>query len=502
MTLQRVSRNWAVLRLVTYKLVVALVLTGLFHDSLLGQTVWNGSTGGSWGVDGNWTPNLVPTQLEDVTINAGQAIIGAALVAESRALLVGDTSSGALRIESGGSLTSREATLGGQFGSTGSLTVNASTWNILGDTVVGLAGNGTLVIESGSSVESLGSVYVAQGAGSVGNLTIDGGSSELIAQGGVDVGDPNASSTGILNVRNNGKLSTPFLGDIQINGTGVVNVESGSSIVTDLFTAEAGSLLVNHGTIDDPNGAFISLVANSGTLSGSGSQSVDLTDFGVLAPSAVSPIDDSGVYTINASWDQFSGSELQIELGGLSNGGGNKSLTSFDWIDATGDVTLAGGIDVQLIDGFTLSFQQEFEIVNVGGTLSGGFVGLAEESVVTVLGGMPVLISYQGGDGNDIVLYTPSEFEADFDSDNDVDSDDLGQWQGDYASNGMSDADGDGDSDGLDFLTWQKQHGYGIAPLSSASTPVPEPAVGSMILLTTVITFLRRAERARSLYQS
>lgn len=447
------------------------------------QSTWDGSVGGDWDVPANWTPDVVPDLNENVTIDSGQPVVGAGVVAESLASIIGDTGTASLRVENGGTLTTRDTILGNQSGATGSATVSGATWSILGTpTAIGLAGTGTLEINSAGTVDSVGRVSVGQAGGSNGTLTIDGSSSELIAQAGVTVGDPNAGSVSTLNVRNNAALNvTGAFGDVQVNFGGTANLESGGIISTDLFTTEQGGLLNNHASIVEQPGAIIDRLTNLGTVTGSGSQDINLTDFGVLAPDAFSPTDDTGVYTINDLWDQKSIAELQIQLGGLSNGGGNKSLTSFDWVDVTGDVLLAGSVSVQLTAGFTLSLQQEFEIINVGGTLTGSFAGKPQDSVVAVLGGIPLLVNYQGGDGNDVVLYTPASFEADFDSDLDVDTADLAQWEGDYGINGLSDANGDGLSNGLDFLIWQQQFGYDATPLVAATTAIPEPTAALML---------------------
>jgi T5SS/PEP-CTERM-associated repeat protein len=478
-------------RQLRYQLLFYVLLVMLQQTSLHAQTVWNGSVGGSWNIDTNWTPNLVPTQLDDTIIDAGKSIIGTAIVATSRDLTIGDLNSGELLIQNGGSLTSFRALSGSQFGSTGTVTVDNSTWTILGETTVGNAANGTLSVMSGGTVDSVGRVTIGQGTGSVSEVTIDGNSSYLIAQGGLTVGDPNSGGTGTLNVRNNGKLSGGFFGDILVNASSTVNVETGGSIVLDFFTTEFGSQLNNHASIGDPNTSV--LLSNLGAISGSGSQTGDLFDFGVVAPTAVSPADDTGVYTVDGAWNKQSGSELQIQLGGLSNGGGDKSQTTFDWIDLTGDLTLGGMLDVELTDGFTLGFLQEFVIVQVGGALSGTFDGLIEGSIVATLGGMKLQISYVGGDGNDVALYTPSQFSADFNRDNHVDELDLAQWELDYGVSAASDADYDGDSDGFDFLIWQQQLGSGL-PLVGTSA-VPEPSTIVLISMGLIATACYRGTR-------
>jgi len=100
---------------------------------------------------------------------------------------------------------------------------------------------------------------------------------------------------------------------------------------------------------------------------------------------------------------------MEIELGGLLDGGGDKSLTEYDWLDVTGNVELAGTLDVSLIDGFDLHRGNVFNFLRVGGILSGQYDGLGEGDLVGNFGGQDLFITYGGGDGNDVALYTVPE---------------------------------------------------------------------------------------------
>ena len=462
------------------------------------QTTWDGSAGGSWGVATNWTPDLVPTLNDDVTIDAGQAIVGTGLVADARALIVGDTATSSLQVQNGGSLTVRDVVAGNSAGSNGAITVDAANLTIkTSPAAIGAAGAGALTIQSGGTVTAeLGRMVVGELAGSNGTVVIDGSSSELETQNGITVGDPNGGSTASVTVRNSGQLSlTGFLSDVLVNAGGVMNIESGGSVTTDLFSIESGATVNNHSAINSVVSPTVDMLTNFGTLSGSGQQQLDLNNFGVLAPDAVAPLDESGVYAIDGTWDQQSEASLEIHLGGLFDGGGNKAFTNFDWVDVTGDVTLAGGLDVALTAGFNLSIGNQFEIINVGGTLSGTFDNQPQDSTVAILGGLPLRVNYQGGDGNDVVLYVPTSFEADFDTDLDVDNADLTQWEGDYALNGSSDADGDGLSSGLDFLVWQQQFGIDATPLMAVAGAVPEPTVVSLLAALALIILSHRDDK-------
>ena len=92
---------------------------------------------------------------------------------------------------------------------------------------------------------------------------------------------------------------------------------------------------------------------------------------------------------------------------------GDRTATEHDWIEITGDLELAGKLDVSLIDGFKLPAGDSFVIVKVDGDLSGEYDGLNEGDSVGRFksdngGTVELFVTYQGGDGNDIELYTKS----------------------------------------------------------------------------------------------
>ncbi len=92
-------------------------------------------------------------------------------------------------------------------------------------------------------------------------------------------------------------------------------------------------------------------------------------------------------------------SAMYIELGGLFAG-------DFDQLLVAGDLSLDGILNVSLIDGFSLGFNQEFLIVNIGNVRNGFFDGLNDGGLVGNYGGFDLFINYGAGDGNDVALFT------------------------------------------------------------------------------------------------
>ena len=173
--------------------------------------------------------------------------------------------------------------------------------------------------------------------------------------------------------------------------------ETGNSFLNhSVLINESGGTLSVDETIDNTDGTF----TNRGTLKGGGTILGGYTDHGVISPGQ-----SAGVLTIVGHLVKAEGSKT-IELGGLSDGDGDKSLTEYDLLDVTGNVELAGTLDVLLIDGFELVEGMSFNFLRVGGTLIGEYDGLSEGALVGQFGGEDLFITYAAGDGNDVGLFT------------------------------------------------------------------------------------------------
>ena len=122
----------------------------------------------------------------------------------------------------------------------------------------------------------------------------------------------------------------------------------------------------------------------------------------------ISPGNSAGGMTIDGHLLHDGGGH-EIELGGLFHGDDDKSLTEYNWMDVTGNVELSGILHVHLIDDFELAEEMSFNILRVGGTLTGQYDGLDEGSLVGNFGGQDLFITYAGGDGNDVTLFTVPE---------------------------------------------------------------------------------------------
>ncbi len=365
-------------------------------------------------------------------------------------------------------------TAGGTFNHTGgTLTVNGGTlavpaggYNITGttgDATVRLIGTGTTDIDGAIAVNDSARLLAEAGH----TLTADalgvraGGQFEL--HGG-------ASYSG---------------GDVQIFGDGAVApvaVVDGASTLLESNVNVAAGFSTQNGRLTLRNGGRVAAQNNIfagplGRIEGEGTLQPGFRFFndGTLAPGT-----GTGTLTIDGRADLNSGGRLEIELAGTST-------EDYDSLHVIGNASLGGTLDTRLLDGFALEPDQQFEIVDIGGSRSGTFGGLGEGALV----GFGVLyITYNGGDGNDVELFTDS-FDADFDFDGDVDGEDFLAWQSGFGiTSGATLADGDANRDGVvngnDFLTWQSEFGSIAGGAGLGGSAVPEPAAAGLCLLSLV----------------
>lgn len=244
--------------------------------------------------------------------------------------------------------------------------------------------------------------------------------------------------------------------------TAVLNLSGGKLTTKTLLKGAGGTFNFTGGSLSAEE-VYFDLVNNGGTIT-PGNSAGRTEVFGNL--------------TVNSGI-------LDIELGGTIGG------TEFDALSVTGDVMLGGTLDVSLIESFTLSPEQTFEILDVGGTLTGQFAGLAEGALVGNFG-EDLYITYQGGDGNDVELFTLTPFlPEDLNMDGFVDSLDLGillsNWNQSTTPD-MGELNGTPPVEGLDLgillAAWN--------PPPVAAATVPEPCGIAFIGIALSMSYFKR----------
>jgi T5SS/PEP-CTERM-associated repeat protein len=270
-----------------------------------------------------------------VLVEGKPAGVSASSWVNSEDVLVGVEGRGDVRVLDGGLVVSDNATIGGEAGSQGAVTISGvnnqgalvspSQWGAIGRFTVGRGGSGELTIEDGGKVQSASgrigelatpaAVGIATvrgmhaetetrstwevgqllevGAGGRGLLQVlDGG---MVTSDGATVGAQStfAGATGTITVRGaapgaGGDVSM-FVTDalaVGLTGTGFVNVEAGGTLLTQ--TASIGGLTVSSGTVE---------VRGSDTASGIGSTWVNAFELniGVVGPGTLVIANGGGV---------------------------------------------------------------------------------------------------------------------------------------------------------------------------------------------------------------
>jgi len=268
----------------------------------------------------------------------------------------------------------------------------------------------------------------------------------------------------------------------QVDGT-TVGVAGGASLTlgaVDLgggtLTKEGDGELRIDGTAAGSTGT---LLANAGTVSGSGTVGGDLINL----VATVAPGSSPGILAVAGGYTQGEDGTLAIEIGGTTPG------DDYDRLVVTGQAILAGTLDVSLIDGFTLGGSLGFDILDFS-AVNGDF------STVN----LPTGLSWDVSDGTLSFGGGSVGLAGDYNGNGTVDAADYVVWRDNLGAADESALNGNGDGGGsvdqADYLLWKNNFGSTL-PGSSDSAAVPEPAALSLVVLTALAALVGcRGQRA------
>lgn len=458
---------------------------------------------------------------------------------------------GTLEVLGGGTLNSVRGFAGANVNSSGTITVSdpGSTWNASGSFFIGNSGSGLLQVLNGGVASTAGNSHLGFTAGATGDVVVSGAGSTFnvgvllniggdsavargvgsvgIADGGtVNVGSAtNLYSTGRLNLLNEATLTgeinsfgglistrgaTTLTNAIHLHAGGVsvepnladgvatlsgvidgaggltkstlIGITGNGTLVLTAANTYTGPTTVNRGTLLIDGSITSPTTVNSGAaLGGSGTIAADVINNGIVAPG-----NSPGTLSIAGNYTQNAGGKLTIEI---------ESPDDFDRLAVTGAMALGGTLEISLINGFTPSADQAFDILSWG-SLTGAF-----QSVILPTQEGLTWDTSQLSTGVISVAVVAPPLEADFDEDTDVDDDDFTLWSTgfgtlDTATHLEGDADGDLDVDGGDFLVWQRQTGSGTLA-AVAATSAPEPAGFKLLAIGFTVFGAKSLHRAR-----
>ncbi|WP_193212898.1 hypothetical protein [Luteolibacter marinus] len=281
-------------------------------------------------------------------------------------LLLGSASSGSLRIEAGGEVRNFTGQIGNVATGNGSAVVtgSGSVWNNSSQFFVGVSGRGELRVEAGGTVNS-NNGYIGSSSGSNGTATIAGSgslwanSSNLIIGGSALSGGGGSYGSGRLTI------GQGLAGDGSDNG-GVVT----AALTTKVWNRGGNdSLTIRHGG---------RLETNILDLSDNNAHTIVTIDLGgvVGAQAVIGSLEHDGEFRafrsgaiggalITENYSQGLHGVLALEMA---------SVSSFDSLFVSGDLDFSGTLKLASLglDLTTLSYGQQFDVLNWGGSATFG----------------------------------------------------------------------------------------------------------------------------------
>ena len=279
-------------------------------------------------------------------------------------VVVGESGEGSLMIDDGSSLSNADSFVGYNSGSLGNVTVSNGTWTSSGTLFMGFYGNGSLTINSGNVSNASGNV--GTGASSTASVNVNGGTwtnSDALYIGNIGNGSLTINSGNVSN-------TDGFVG-YGTGSTGTASVSSGTwtnSANLTIGSAGNGTLnLTGNGTVT-VGGGLVSLASSSGktgTLNlGNG------TTAGTLSAATITGGSGTAVVNINQGGNYTLGSNMTGSLALRHIGTGTTTLTGSNTY--TGNTTISAG--TLNVNGST-SASSRFTVAS-GATLGGnGTIG-------------------------------------------------------------------------------------------------------------------------------
>ncbi|HEX3600508.1 MAG TPA: hypothetical protein VHU84_10225 [Lacipirellulaceae bacterium] len=355
----------------------------------------------------------------------------------------------------------------------------------IGNTLTNSA-SGQIQVTAGNRLELTSGAIINNGLVSVdgGELVIsvgmtNNGGSLISGRDGVIRG----GTTGILN---SGAMAfsggtMDVYGDVTQQTSGKITITGGGSTTFyDDVTVNAGANNVQVSAAGGVVSSVVFLGSYNGGTTGGGAAFIEGDHRPGNSPALVS---------FGGALFYGSGSELDIELGGLNRG------TQYDAVDGTSAVSLSGKLDVTTISGFTPTIGNSFTLLTAVGGITGQFTSTA----LPVLGSGQWQVTYNP---TSVVLAVVGALLGDYNHNGVVDAADYVVWRSTLGQTGTGlAADGNNNSviDAGDLTVWRSHFGAtagsGAGAGIGTSTQVPEPS--AFVLLIAAVSTLVACRRAR-----
>lgn len=415
------------------------------------------------------------TLFSAVTVDGGTFTAGQIVNAQRLSLRSGrlNVTNQAVTVGSGGTFESLDVVQGLTFDAAQGIT----NYGLLtGDGTIG----GQLVNAPGGELRAqIGRSLLLTGAGNSnsGQIKLLGGELEFSQDLTNDAGSF-ISGNGSLHVH--GGLSN--LGTMNFAGTANVSGPVTNAAGGKIISGGGGATIfyddvVNNGEIrTSTNGfsVFFGNVSGGGNFTGTGTVNFE----GDLSPgSSPATVSFAGNVTLGSD------SVLKIELGGTLPG------SQYDQLNVAGDLTLAGRLEVTLINGFTPAAGQTFDFLT-GGNISGTFSALMLPSLPSLAWDTSQLTS-------GLLRLSSAGTLGDYDANGTVEAADYVVWRNNLGSSISLPND---DTPGVgqdDYTRWRVHFGQNDSGGSGfgVDAAVPEPLTALLTLPATVFWSWQRREQ-------
>lgn len=333
-----------------------------------------GAGDGLWQSAANWSGDTLPGSSDTVCIGeAFDVTLSAGLQSIHHMRNFGSLTmqSGQLVLAAASFVRRPFTMIGGALSGPGSLSLDGG-----GDWTFGtMDGTGTTIVPVGALFEIDGNVRLAAGRriSNSGLLewcggSIDGTSSSIFNLAGgtfVIMGGVNyTAGGGTAMVKNQGTMQktdaalTTFGPGVSVSNQATLQLQAGRIAFSGGFNQTAGSTALLGGDL-----AGSTLTFGGGVLSGNG----NITGAVQVTAGEVRPGGSPGRIVITGSYTQGASAMLRVDLGGTGAG------TTYDVLEVSGSVSLAGTLKVVLIGGFVPSVGDAFRVLTYGsrsGTLT------------------------------------------------------------------------------------------------------------------------------------
>jgi hypothetical protein len=310
---------------------------------------------------------------------------GLSLLNDAGGTILANASGQTLTINGGGTVTNNGTF---QANSGSALVVgNVTFTNFAGNTLTGGTYNvyGTLANPGTLQINPLGNTG-GEIVNNAATILLDGPNSNFVDEAGKDAlsNFSNNTAAGSFTIQDGRDFTGP--NNVNFANAGIVDIGAGSTFATGgtgQYNQSGGSTQVDGALVAGGGQANF----NGGTLFGNGTITGNVMMAGTIYPGDAP--NSAGKLSITGNYTQTGTGAFNLSLGGLGQG------TQFSWLNVSGNASLAGTLNVGLINSFVPTVGETFTFLTAGGSRSGIF---------STVNGLDI-----GGNEALTVIYDPSD---------------------------------------------------------------------------------------------